>query len=84
MWTGKPGDDLARAVEQVRHAYDWYEGITSGVIVTLLDDLPETAGKKVADVAKDLHIPIRVLLKGEVTRLFMQHLPRCAIKTAPR
>jgi hypothetical protein len=75
MWTGQPSDHLTRAVEQVRQAYGSYEGITSGVIVTLLNELTEAAEEKVAAVANDLHIPVRVLLKDDVARLFMQHLP---------
>jgi hypothetical protein len=75
MWTGQPWDNLERAIEQVREAYDWYEGITSGVIVTLLDGISPAVEARVAEVAQELHIPIRVLLKRDVTRLFMQHLP---------
>jgi hypothetical protein len=42
---------LHRAVEQVREAYNWYEGITSGIVVALLDQLSAGAEENVADVA---------------------------------
>jgi len=83
MWTGQPWDELNRAIEQVRQAYGWYEGITSGIILTLLDELAESTQARVADVAADLHIPIRVLVKRDVAQLFMQHLPTLLIAAQP-
>lgn len=75
MWQGSAWDDLARAIAQIREAYDWYDGITSGVIVTLLDDVSNATEQEVVALSEELHIPVRVLLKEDVIGLFLQHLP---------
>ena len=70
-----------RPLDQIRQAYRAYEGITAGVIIAT----SETAsnGFEAARVAleKELRIPVQVILRKDLLRLFIAHLPEIVGET---
>jgi hypothetical protein len=64
-----------RPLQQIEKAYESYEGITSGVILSTSEKVtPEFETARV-ELQRKLRIPIKVLLRRDVLRLFMAHLP---------
>lgn len=73
MWSWEA--DWTRPLEQIKQAYESYDGITAGVILSTSDSVSKKFEAEREKLAHDLHIPIRVLLRRDVMRLFLAHLP---------
>lgn len=73
MWEGDA--DWVRPLDQIRRAVDSYDGITSGVVLSTAERVTEKFEQARAKLEKELGLPVRVLLRAELLRLFIQHLP---------
>lgn len=74
MWTWDAG--WTRPLQQIKKACQSYEGITSGVILSTSERVtPEFEAARVK-LQKELGLPVRVVLRRELLRLFIQHLPK--------
>lgn len=73
MWTGEA--TWTRPLEQIEKAYESYEGITSGVILSTSESVSKEFEDARLALARKLKIPIRVLVRRELLRLFIAHLP---------
>lgn len=76
MWSWDA--DWTRPLDQIRQAHGAYEGITAGVILSTSVRVTERFEKARADLEADLRIPVRVLLREELVRLFLANLTRLA------
>ena len=76
MWSWDA--DWIRPLEQIRQAYDAYDGITGGVILSTSERVTDRFETQRAQLEADLRIPVRVILRDELVRLFLAHLPRLA------
>lgn len=74
MWTWDA--DWARPLEQIKKACQSYEGITSGVILSTSERATPKFEAARAKLQKELGLPVRVVLRQELLRLFIQHLPK--------
>jgi hypothetical protein len=73
MWSWDA--DWTRPLEQLRQAYAAYEGITGGVILSTSERVSDHVEARRRELETELHIPIKVILRGELIRLFVAHLP---------
>ncbi|WP_437713010.1 restriction endonuclease [Sorangium sp. So ce448] len=73
MWTWDA--DWTRPLEQIKKACQSYEGITSGVILSTSERVTPAFEAERAKLQKELGLPVRVVLRQELLRLFIQHLP---------
>ncbi|WP_433937856.1 hypothetical protein AB3662_43150 [Sorangium cellulosum] len=74
MWTWD--DDWTRPLQQIKKACQSYEGITSGVILSTSERATSEFEVARAKLQKELGLPVRVVLRRELLRLFIQHLPK--------
>lgn len=74
MWSWDA--DWTRPLDQIRQAQSAYEGITAGVILSTSERVSDRFEQARADLEAELRIPIRVLLREELVRLFLANLPR--------
>jgi hypothetical protein len=65
---------LIHALDQIERAYGSYEGVTSGVVLTLLDSVQESVIEDAERRSRNLMIPVRVLTRHDVVPLFVDHL----------
>jgi selenocysteine lyase/cysteine desulfurase len=72
MWERQA--DWIRPLEQVRQAYNNYEGITSSVVFSTAEEGTEAFEKAREKLEKELKISVRVLFRKEMMRLFITHL----------
>jgi hypothetical protein len=77
MWAGQA--ESTRPLEQVRQAYDNYEGITSAVIFSTAEKCTKDFEKAREKLEKELHTPVRVVYRKELMRLFITHLQSLTI-----
>ena len=82
MWEGDA--DWTRPLEQIRRAVDSYEGITSGVILSTAERATARFEEERVKLQKELGLPVRVLLRHELLRLFIRHLPSLVADSAER
>jgi Restriction endonuclease len=73
MWTGDSG--WTRPLEQIERAYESYEGITAGVVLTTSEKVTPEFEAARQELERRLRIPVRVVLRRELLRLFLAHLP---------
>jgi hypothetical protein len=73
MWTWEA--DWTRPLEQIRKAVDSYDGITAGVILSTSEKVTAKFEAERIKLEKKLGVPVRVLLRRDLLRLFMRHLP---------
>lgn len=76
MWTWDT--NWTRPLNQIRRAHQSYEGITSGVILSTSERVTPAFEAERTKLEKELGIPVRVVLRRELLRLFIQHLPKLA------
>lgn len=74
MWTWDAA--WTRPLEQIKKACQSYEGITSGVILSTSERVTPEFEAARAKLQKEIGLPVRVILRRELLRLFIQHLPR--------
>ncbi|MGK4008376.1 hypothetical protein WMF31_37535 [Sorangium sp. So ce1036] len=74
MWTWDA--DWTRPLEQIKKACQSYEGITSGVILSTSERVTQDFEAAREKLQKELGLPVRVVLRQELLRLFIQHLPK--------
>ena len=74
MWTWDAG--WTRPLQQIKKACQSYEGITSGVILSTSERVTPEFEAVRAKLQKELGLPVRVILRRELLRLFIQHLPK--------
>jgi hypothetical protein len=67
--------DWTRPLEQIRQAYEAYDGITGGVILSTSERVSDRFEAHRRALETELHIPVKVILRGELLRLFIAHLP---------
>lgn len=73
MWSWDA--DWTRPLEQIRQAYEAYDGITGGVILSTSERVSDRFEAHRRELETELHIPIKVILRSELIRLFIAHLP---------
>lgn len=73
MWEGEA--DLKRPLDQIKEAYDNYENISAGVIITTSESISEDFEKQRRKLEGQLNIPIRIIDKMELTKIFLKYLP---------
>ncbi len=73
MWTGDAS--WTRPLQQIKQAAQSYEGITSGVILSTSEGVTPDFEAARQKLEKEIRLPIRVILRRELLRLFIQHLP---------
>ena len=73
MWRGDA--DWTRPLEQIRKASQQYDQITSGIILSTAERLTPEFKEALTALQKELRIPVHVILRRELIRLFIQHLP---------
>jgi Restriction endonuclease len=73
MWSWDA--DWTRPLDQLRQAYGAYDGITGGVILSTSERVSDRFEARRRDLETELHMPIRVILRSELIRLFVTHLP---------
>jgi hypothetical protein len=61
---------------QIKKAWQSYQGITSGVILSTSERVTPEFEAARANLQKELGLPVRVILRRELLRLFMRHLPK--------
>jgi hypothetical protein len=76
MWSWDA--EWTRPLDQIRQAHGAYEGITADVILSTSERVTERFEKARTDLEAELRIPVRVLLREELVRLFLANLPRLA------
>jgi restriction endonuclease len=74
MWTWDAG--WTRPLQQIKQACQSYEGITSGVILSTSERVTPAFEAARAKLQKELRLPVRVVLRRDLLRLFIQHLPK--------
>ena len=67
-----------RPLEQIRQAYSAYEGITGGVILSTSERVTDEFEARRQEIEAELQIPVRVILRDELVRLFVGNLPNLA------
>jgi hypothetical protein len=77
MWSWDA--DWTRPLEQIRQASGAYEGITGGVILSTSERTSERFEEHRRRLESELRIPIRVVLRQELVRLFVAHLPEIGL-----
>ena len=70
--------DNARPLEQIEEAYQSYEGITSGVVITTAEECTKKFSEELERYQQSLGIPIRIIYRKELIGLFVKHLPELA------
>jgi hypothetical protein len=73
MWEGKAS--WTHPLNQIRKAVESYEGITSGVVISTTEGVTDEFEQARVKLEKELGIPVRILLRRDVLRLFIRHLP---------
>lgn len=73
MWTWDA--DWTRPLQQIKKAVESYEGITAGVILSTSEKVTPKFEAERVKLEKELHLPIRVVLRRALLRLFIRHLP---------
>lgn len=68
--------DWTRPLDQVRQAYGAYEGITAAAIISTSKGVTATFADKVEALQNELRIPIKVILREELLRMFISNLPQ--------
>jgi hypothetical protein len=68
--------DWTRPLQQIKKACQSYEGITSGVILSTSERITPDFEAARAKLQKELGLPVRIVLRRELLRLFIQHLPK--------
>lgn len=76
MWSWDA--DWTRPLDQIHQAHGAYEGITAGVILSTSERVSDRFEHARVNLETELRIPIRVLLREELVRLFLSNLPRLA------
>jgi hypothetical protein len=76
MWTWDA--DWTRPLEQIRQAYDAYEGITGAIVLSTSERLTERFEARRREVEAQLRVPVCVVLRQELVRAFLRHLPDLA------
>ena len=74
MWTWDAS--WTRPLEQIKQAVDAYPGITAGVILSTSERVTAEFEAARQRLEQELGIPIRVVLRTALLRLFLQHLPK--------
>jgi hypothetical protein len=77
MWSWDA--DWTRPLEQIRQASGAYEGITGGVILSTSERVSERFEEHRRKLEAELRIPIRVVLRQELVRLFVARLPEIGL-----
>lgn len=72
MWEGKA--HLDEALKQIREAYESYDNVAAGVILTTADEIDESTEIGRNQLQAELGIPIRVTALEETLDLFLAHL----------
>jgi hypothetical protein len=67
--------DRTRPLDQIRDAYVTYQGTTAGVVLSTSNDMTPRFVEELERLKNDLRIPIRVILREELMRLFIRYLP---------
>jgi hypothetical protein len=73
MWDWNAESD--HPLQQLRKAYQEYEGVTAGVLMTTAEGTTTSFERKRQELEIELRIPIRVVARKQLIRLFMTHLP---------
>lgn len=68
--------DSTEPLHQLREAFNSYENITAGVVMTTSAKTTDHFEEERKKLEAELRIPIRILARAELTRLFMMHLPK--------
>lgn len=77
MWSWDA--DWTRPLDQIRQASGAYEGISGGVILSTSERTSERFEEHRRHLESELRIPIRVVLRQELVRLFVAHLPEIGL-----
>jgi hypothetical protein len=77
MWSWDA--DWTRPLDQIRQASGAYEGISGGVILSTSERTSERFEDHRRRLESELRIPIRVVLRQELVRLFVAHLPEIGL-----
>ena len=72
--------DWTRPLDQIRQAYHAYEGITAAVIFSTSEKTTNSFEAARAKLEKELRIPVRVILRKELLKLFISHLPKIVVE----
>ncbi|HEY3411686.1 MAG TPA: restriction endonuclease [Armatimonadota bacterium] len=72
MWNSEA--DWTRPLEQLSQAYEAYDGITGGVILSTSESVSDRFEALRRELETELHIPIKVILRRDLIRLFVAHL----------
>ncbi len=73
MWEGEA--NWERPLNQIKKAYNNYENISAGVIITTSDSVSKDFEKRRIELEKELNIPIIVIDKRKLTNVFLKYLP---------
>lgn len=73
MWEGET--DWERPLKQIKKAYNNYENISAGVIITTSDTFSENFEASRRDLEKKLDIPIVIIDKRKLINLLLKYLP---------
>ncbi len=73
MWTWDA--DWTRPLEQIRQAHGAYEGITGALILSTSERVTDRFEERRREIETELRIPVKVVLRQELVRAFLSHLP---------
>lgn len=76
MWSWDA--NWTRPLDQIRQAHTAYDGITGGVILSTSERVTDAFEERRRGLEAELRIPVRVILRSELVRLFLSNLPRLA------
>lgn len=67
--------DSTSPLHQLRQAYGAYDGITAGIVMATSAQTTSLFEEKRKELEAELRIPIKVILRKELMKLFLMHLP---------
>src|SRR5205807_830066 len=72
MWQGIAVDE--QPLRQIRAAWEAWPGLTSGVVITTAEVVAPSFAEAANRVKGDLGIPVTIVLRAHLMRLFLTHL----------
>lgn len=64
-----------RPLEQIEEAFDNYENVSAGVIITMADSFSDDFEKKKIEIEKERNIPIEIINKIKLANIFLKYFP---------
>ena len=73
MWAGKAS--WIRPLEQIKEAYNNYEEVSAGVVITTAESISKDFEKKKTKFEEELSIPIVMIDKRKLANIFLRYFP---------